>query len=293
MRSRGWLASPREWRLDARVRLRRTLTPGALRPDSMCVCARRIACAHESARRMWSVAANAKAGSRPRRRHWVSRACARRPRPASFLASAFRAAVNSPSGSRYSAATSSSHQAVWPFATAYYPSMPTLSSLLATQIERELQTFIREIESFPGDDSVWHTRRGVTNSAGNLALHVCGNLQDFAGRVLGGTSCVRNRDRVRPARGHPRRPRSRNSGPPSTSSRRRCRRSPTRPWRRLSDAAQRQDPEHRRISGAPAIAHLARSHLQAGGYLRRIITGTTPAPIHFPSRRFLSEGPRW
>lgn len=72
--------------------------------------------------------------------------------------------------------------------------MPTLSSILTTQIVRELQTFIREIEAFPSDDSVWHTRRGVTNSAGNLALHVSGNLQDFVGRVLGGTSYVRNRE---------------------------------------------------------------------------------------------------
>ena len=72
--------------------------------------------------------------------------------------------------------------------------MATLSSILTTQIVRELQTFIREIESFPSDDSLWHTRRGVTNSAGNLALHICGNLQDFVGRVLGGTSYVRNRE---------------------------------------------------------------------------------------------------
>ncbi|MBK9242279.1 MAG: DUF1572 family protein [Acidobacteria bacterium] len=72
--------------------------------------------------------------------------------------------------------------------------MPSLTSILTTQIVRELQGFIREIEAFPSDDSVWHTRRGVTNSAGNLALHVCGNLQDFVGRVLGGTSYVRNRE---------------------------------------------------------------------------------------------------
>lgn len=72
--------------------------------------------------------------------------------------------------------------------------MASLASILGTQIVRELQTFIREIEMFPSDDSVWHTRRGVTNSAGNLALHVCGNLQDFVGRVLGGTAYVRNRE---------------------------------------------------------------------------------------------------
>jgi len=70
----------------------------------------------------------------------------------------------------------------------------TLTSILTTQIVRELQGFIREVDAFPSDDSVWHTRRGVTNSAGNLALHVCGNLQDFVGRVLGGTSYVRNRE---------------------------------------------------------------------------------------------------
>jgi len=72
--------------------------------------------------------------------------------------------------------------------------MPTLNSILTTQIVRELQSFIREVEACPSDESVWHTRRGVTNSVGNLALHVCGNLQDFVGRVLGGTSYARNRD---------------------------------------------------------------------------------------------------
>ena len=70
----------------------------------------------------------------------------------------------------------------------------SLSSILTTQIVRELRTFIKEIEAFPSDDSIWHTRRGVTNSAANLALHVSGNLQDFVGRVLGGTSYVRNRE---------------------------------------------------------------------------------------------------
>lgn len=72
--------------------------------------------------------------------------------------------------------------------------MPNLNAILATQMVRELQSFIREVEAFPSDDSVWHTRRGITNSVGNLALHVCGNLQDFVGRVLGGTTYVRNRD---------------------------------------------------------------------------------------------------
>jgi hypothetical protein len=41
---------------------------------------------------------------------------------------------------------------------------------------------------------VWRTTAGIANSAGNLALHVAGNLQYFVGAVLGGTGNVRNRE---------------------------------------------------------------------------------------------------
>ncbi len=59
---------------------------------------------------------------------------------------------------------------------------------------RDLRAFAREIELFPGDELVWKTLPGVSNSAGNLALHVCGNLEHFVGRVLGGTDYVRDRE---------------------------------------------------------------------------------------------------
>ena len=62
-------------------------------------------------------------------------------------------------------------------------------------LRRELETFTKEIESFPDDESVWRTLPGVTNSAGNLALHVSGSLQHFLGAVLGGTGYSRNRER--------------------------------------------------------------------------------------------------
>lgn len=35
----------------------------------------------------------------------------------------------------------------------------------------------------------------IKNSAGNLALHITGNLKHFIGSVLGGTGYVRERDR--------------------------------------------------------------------------------------------------
>jgi uncharacterized damage-inducible protein DinB len=60
-------------------------------------------------------------------------------------------------------------------------------------LTRELEAFAREVELFPDDESLWRTVPGVTNSAGNLALHVCGNLKHFVGAVLGGTGYVRER----------------------------------------------------------------------------------------------------
>jgi uncharacterized damage-inducible protein DinB len=59
---------------------------------------------------------------------------------------------------------------------------------------RELAAFTREVELFPDDASLFRTLPGVTTSAGNLALHVCGNLKHFVGAVLGGTGYVRNRE---------------------------------------------------------------------------------------------------
>ena len=65
---------------------------------------------------------------------------------------------------------------------------------LSLALVRELEGFKRELALFPDDESVWTTSSGVTNSAGNLALHVAGNLQHFIGAVLGGTGYVRNRE---------------------------------------------------------------------------------------------------
>jgi uncharacterized damage-inducible protein DinB len=58
---------------------------------------------------------------------------------------------------------------------------------------RDLEAYQREVALFPDDEGVWQTAPGVTNSAGNLVLHVCGNLRHFLGAVLGKTGYVRNR----------------------------------------------------------------------------------------------------
>jgi Protein of unknown function (DUF1572) len=69
-----------------------------------------------------------------------------------------------------------------------------VSADFARSLVRELEGFKRELALFPDDGTIWKTAPGITNSAGNLALHLAGNLQHFIGSVLGGTGYVRNRE---------------------------------------------------------------------------------------------------
>ena len=61
-------------------------------------------------------------------------------------------------------------------------------------IVRDLQALEREIEAYPDDASLWLTPPGIGNSAGNLALHLAGNIRHFIGTTLAGGSYVRDRD---------------------------------------------------------------------------------------------------
>jgi len=65
---------------------------------------------------------------------------------------------------------------------------------LVTFFENDLDKLSTEISLFKDDASVWKTKEGITNSAGNLALHLVGNLNHFIGKTLGNTGYVRNRD---------------------------------------------------------------------------------------------------
>jgi uncharacterized damage-inducible protein DinB len=72
--------------------------------------------------------------------------------------------------------------------------MSDLGKSLSILLSRELATFERELALFPDDAAIWKTAPGMANGAGNLALHVAGNLQHFVGAVLGGSGYVRNRE---------------------------------------------------------------------------------------------------
>jgi len=72
--------------------------------------------------------------------------------------------------------------------------MDLVINALGVLLVRDLEGFQREVELFPSDELLWETAPGVTNSAGNLALHVAGNLQHYVGAVLGQTGYVRKRE---------------------------------------------------------------------------------------------------
>ncbi|HEY2849133.1 MAG TPA: DinB family protein [Gemmatimonadaceae bacterium] len=61
-------------------------------------------------------------------------------------------------------------------------------------INRELVSLRDELLAYPNETDMWNVPKGVPNSAGNLALHLIGNLRFFIGTQLGATGYVRDRD---------------------------------------------------------------------------------------------------
>ena len=59
---------------------------------------------------------------------------------------------------------------------------------------RDLEKLKTEITSYKSEEKLWEISGDILNSAGNLCLHLCGNLQHFVGAVLGNSGYVRNRD---------------------------------------------------------------------------------------------------
>ncbi len=69
-----------------------------------------------------------------------------------------------------------------------------LKNTLIELYERDLLQVKSEIEAYADEEHIWTLKEGISNSAGNLCLHICGNLKHFIGAVLGHTGYVRNRD---------------------------------------------------------------------------------------------------
>lgn len=66
----------------------------------------------------------------------------------------------------------------------------TLSQLFA----RDFESLESEIFEFNNPDNLWITGPGITNSSGNLALHLAGNLEHYLGAILLNSGYVRDRE---------------------------------------------------------------------------------------------------
>src|SRR6187399_1419923 len=69
-----------------------------------------------------------------------------------------------------------------------------LRKVLTELYERDLNKLRDEIAQYTDENDLWKTSDGISNSAGNLCLHLTGNLKHFFGAVIGGTGYVRDRD---------------------------------------------------------------------------------------------------
>ncbi len=65
---------------------------------------------------------------------------------------------------------------------------------LAELFRRDLTRLMQELQAFSGEDALWQVPPGVSNSAGNLVLHLEGNLREYIGRQLGHVPYNRQRN---------------------------------------------------------------------------------------------------
>lgn len=70
-----------------------------------------------------------------------------------------------------------------------------LKETLLEFFERDLNKLYSEIELYENESQLWIVKEGITNSAGNLCLHLIGNLRHFIGAIMGKSGYVRERDK--------------------------------------------------------------------------------------------------
>lgn len=66
---------------------------------------------------------------------------------------------------------------------------------LSEFFERDLLKLNEELASYSDEKAIWKIEGDIRNTAGNLALHLVGNINHFIGAVLGKTGYIRERER--------------------------------------------------------------------------------------------------
>lgn len=69
-----------------------------------------------------------------------------------------------------------------------------LINTLISLFERDLKRLIAELELYENEANIWRVEKNILNSAGNLTLHLIGNLNTYIGKEIGKKSYIRNRD---------------------------------------------------------------------------------------------------
>ena len=65
---------------------------------------------------------------------------------------------------------------------------------LQTLFNRDLNKLKTEILLYQDEKKIWYIEKSIANSAGNLCLHLIGNLNTYLGAVIGKTNYIRNRE---------------------------------------------------------------------------------------------------
>ncbi|KAA3609976.1 MAG: DinB family protein [Calditrichaeota bacterium] len=73
--------------------------------------------------------------------------------------------------------------------------MATIIESLKSLFERDLKRLKKQVELYSDESALWIVDKEINNSAGNLCLHLFGNLQYFIGNVLGDSGYIRDREK--------------------------------------------------------------------------------------------------
>ena len=68
-----------------------------------------------------------------------------------------------------------------------------LIETLKSLFNRDLNKLKVEIESYQDESKIWAVDKNISNSAGNLCLHLIGNINTYIGAEIGKRAYVRNR----------------------------------------------------------------------------------------------------
>jgi uncharacterized damage-inducible protein DinB len=68
-----------------------------------------------------------------------------------------------------------------------------LIETLKMLFNRDLNILKFEIDSYQNETNLWKIESNISNSAGNLCLHLIGNLNTYIGAEFGKTGYIRNR----------------------------------------------------------------------------------------------------